>query len=234
MTNNRITPQFTPDCTKGETAFGWFWLLVHMFVLPLLFAVLMPEEDSAMTVNYMYYGISTAMVLLVFLKLLRREFDHLLDRLWHCIKTFFAAYFFWYAMSLALAGIMTALGIEATPPNDQAIDVLAQENFGGVMAISVIAAPIVEEVLFRGILFQSIRKRSRVWAYIASLAVFGVYHTWQFALLYQAPIYLLYSLQYIPITFALTWSYERSGSLWTAIFFHATNNYLAMQLVQMM
>ena len=111
---------------------------------------------------------------------------------------------------------------------------MAQENFGGVLVISVIAAPIVEEVLFRGILFQSIRKRSRVWAYIASLAMFGLYHTWQFALLYQDPMYLLFSLQYIPITFALTWSYERSGSLWTAIFFHATNNYLAMQITQMM
>ena len=62
MTTNRIFPQFTPDHTKGEAAFGWFWLLVHMFVLPLLFAVLMPEEDSAMTVNYVYYGVSTAVV----------------------------------------------------------------------------------------------------------------------------------------------------------------------------
>ena len=236
MTTNRISPQFTPDHTKGEAAFGWFWLLVHMFVLPLLFAVVMPEAsaEDPLTVNYVYYGVSTAAVMLVFLKLLRREFDHLLDRFWHCFRTFFAAYCFWYAMSLLMAAIMTALGIEATPPNDQAVDVLARENFGGVLVISVIAAPIVEEVLFRGILFQSIRKRSRVWAYIASLAMFGLYHTWQFALLYQDPMYLLFSLQYIPITFVLTWSYERSGSLWTAIFFHATNNYLAMQITQMM
>ena len=236
MTTNRITPQFTPDCTKGEAAFGWFWLLVHMFVLPLLFAVVMPEvsAEAPLTINYLYYGISMAVVFPVFLKLLRREFDHLLDRLWHCIKTFLAGYFLWYALGMIMSAIMTALGIDATPPNDQAIDVLAQENFGGVLAISVIAAPIVEEVLFRGVLFQSIRKRSRVGAYLASLAMFGLYHTWQFALLYQDPVYLLYSLQYIPITFALTWSYEKSGSLWTAIFFHASNNYLAMQLVQMM
>lgn len=236
MTTNRITPQFTPDHTKGEAVFGWFWLPMHMFVLPLLFAVILPEvsAEAPLTINYLYYGISMAAVFLVFLKLLRREFNHLLDRLGHCIATFFAAYFFWYALSMIMAGIMTALGIEATPPNDQAVDVLARENFGGVLAISVIAAPIVEEVLFRGILFQSIRKHSRVWAYIASLAVFGLYHTWQFALLYQDPVYLLYSLQYIPITFALTWSYEKSGSLWTTIFVHATNNYLAMQLTQMM
>ena len=236
MTTNRISPRFTPDHTKGEAAFGWFWLMVHMFVLPLLFAVVMPETsaEDPLTVNYLYYGISMAVVFLVFLKLLRREFDHLLDRFFHCIVTFFGAYFLWYALSMVMSGIMTALDITATPPNDQAVDILAQENFGGVLAISVIAAPIVEEVLFRGVLFQSIRKRSRVWAYIASLGMFGLYHTWQFALLYQDPVYLLYSLQYIPITFALTWCYEKSGSLWTAIFFHASNNYLAMQITQMM
>ncbi|MBQ3258425.1 MAG: CPBP family intramembrane metalloprotease [Oscillospiraceae bacterium] len=234
MTNNRITPQFTPDHTKGEAAFGWFWLMVHMFVLPLLFAVILPEADSALTVNYLYYGVSMAVVLLVFLRMLRREFDHLLDRFLHCIASFFAAYFFWYSLSLIMAGIMGALGITATPPNDQAVDTLAKENFGGVLAISVIFAPIVEEVLFRGVLFQSIRRHSRVWAYIASLAVFGIYHTWQFAVVYQDPVYLLYSLQYIPITFALTWSYEKSGSLWVPIFFHASNNYLAMQIAQMM
>ena len=105
MTTNRIFPQFTPDHTKGEAAFGWFWLLVHMFVLPLLFAVVMPEAsaEDPLTVNYVYYGVSTAAVMLVFLKLLRREFDHLLDRFWHCFRTFFAAYCFWYAISRLMA-----------------------------------------------------------------------------------------------------------------------------------
>ncbi len=237
MTTNRITPQFTPDCTKGETIFGWFWLLVHMFALPLLLTVLLPlfpAENAGLTTNIAYYGLSLTVVMLVFLKLLRREFDHLLDRLGHCVKTFFVAYFFWYTLSMIMAGLMGMFGIEATPPNDQAADTLAQEGFNIVLVISVIAAPILEEVLFRGILFQSIRKHSRLWAYVASLAVFGLYHTWQFALLYQDPVYLLYSLQYIPITFALTWSYEQSGSLWVPIFLHASNNFLAMQITQMM
>ena len=90
MMTNRISPEFTPDHTKGEGAFGWFWLLAHMFVLPLLFAVVMPvtAAEDPLAVNYLYYGISMAVVFLVFLKLLRREFDHLLDRFLHCIITF--------------------------------------------------------------------------------------------------------------------------------------------------
>ena len=101
MTTNRIFPQFTPDHTKGEAAFGWFWLLVHMFVLPLLFAVVMPEAsaEDPLTVNYVYYGVSTAAVMLVFLKLLRREFDHLLDRFFRCVGGIFISDFLWYALS---------------------------------------------------------------------------------------------------------------------------------------
>ena len=166
------------------------------------------------------------------MKLLRREFDHLLDRPMLCLRSLLGGYLRWYGLGVIMTLIMTALQIEGTPPNDQAVDLLADQGYNVMLVISVIAAPILEEVLFRGILFQSIRKKSRLWAYIASLAVFGLYHTWQFAVIYQDPIYLLYSLQYIPITLAITWSYEHSGSLWTAIFFHASNNYLAMSLMQ--
>ena len=233
MTNNRLIPQFTPDCTKKEVGIGLFWLVMHMFVCPLLLSFL-PEDSDPISVNALYYGVSLAVTLSFGMKLLRREFDHFLDRAFHCVKSFFAAYLFWYAMSLAMVAVLTALELSQDLPNDIAMDALAQENFRVTLTISVIAAPILEEILFRGILFQSIRKHSRLWAYVASIALFGLYHVWQFAYIYQDWTYLLYALQYIPITLALTWSYEHSGSLWVPIFFHASNNYMAMQILQMM
>ena len=236
MNNNRLIPGFTPDCTKGESIFGLIWLAVHMFVLPLLLGVLMPmfPEVSELTMNAGYYALSLVVVMCAFLKLLRREFDHLLDRFPHCVLTVFSGFFLWYALGMVMTGIMTALNIEGTPPNDEYIDTLAGEGYNLMLMLSVIVAPIVEEVLFRGVLFQTIRKRSRIGAYAASLLLFGLYHTWQYALVYQDPVYLLYTLQYIPITFALTWSYERSGSLWVPMAIHAGNNYLAMAVMQMM
>ena len=233
MTNNRFNPHFTPDLTKPELVIGLIWLVMHMFVLPLLTSLVVVwfPTMGEITLNAMYYGLSLAVVMIFGFKMLRREFDHLADRILLCVKTLFMGYFIWYTLALVMSIIMSALELDATPPNDQAVDILAEQGYNTMLVISVIAAPILEEVLFRGVLFQSIRKKSRLWAYVASLAVFGLYHTWQFAVLYQDPMYLLYSLQYIPITLAITWSYERSGSLWTAIFFHASNNYLAMSLL---
>lgn len=237
MTENRFDPQFTPDCTKTEAILGWLWLMIHMFALPLLLPVLQTyvfTDLTAVQANGLYYGCSLAVVAAFGMRMLRREFDHFMDRPFHCLKGFFAAYFLWYTLSFLLTGLMMAIGWDVTTPNDQAVDQLARESFQITMVISVIAAPILEEILFRGIVFQSIRKKNRKLAYAASLLLFGLYHVWQFALAEQDITYLLHIVQYLPITFALTWCYEYTGSLWTPIFFHASNNYLAMRLLQAM
>ena len=99
-------------------------------------------------------------------------------------------------------------------------------------AIGIFLAPIVEEVVFRGVVFQSLRKKSRLLAYGVSVGLFCLYHVWQYAVAYQDPVMLLYALEYIPITLAITWSYERSGSLWTAIAFHAANNLMNFMVIE--
>ena len=54
---------------------------------------------------------------------------------------------------------------------------IAGGNAFGTFIIAVIAAPVVEEILFRGIVLRSIRKFSPVWASILiSSILFGVYH----------------------------------------------------------
>lgn len=231
MTNNLIQPQFTPDCTRWETIFGWVYLPVHVILLPLLLPVLqyyLLPNLSKLGGNALYYGFSLAVVFVVFWKLLRREFDHFLDRPFQCLYAILLGYGIWYALIMVLGELMMSFGIQNTTPNEQAVDALVAESFNITMVISVIAAPILEEVLFRGIAFQSVRKRSRVAAYLTSMVLFSLYHVWQYAFLYQDVTYLLYAVLYLPITFAITWSYECSGSLWTAIFFHASNNYIAM------
>ena len=65
-----------------------------------------------------------------------------------------------------------------------------------------------------------------------SVGLFCLYHVWQYAVAYQDPVMLLYALEYIPITLAITWSYERSGSLWTAIAFHAANNLMNFMVIE--
>ena len=75
MTNPRFNPQFNPDCTKIETIIGWIWLVIHMFVLPLLLPAIQTQFFPSMTpiqANALYYGFSLAVVTVFGIKMLRR------------------------------------------------------------------------------------------------------------------------------------------------------------------
>ena len=133
---------------------------------------------------------------------------------------------------LVLSLILEQLSISTETPNDATIQLMAADNFRMMKAIGIFLAPIMEEVVFRGVVFQSLRKKSRLLAYGVSVGLFCLYHVWQYAVAYQDPVMLLYALEYIPITLAITWSYERSGSLWTAIAFHAANNLMNFMVIE--
>lgn len=232
----RSAKTFTPDLTKGETIAGWVYLPIHILVLPVLVPLLplfLPFlKISEARLNGCYYLIGILVAAVCFRKLLRREFDHLCDAPMSFVYGLIAGYMLWYVLSYFAQAGFTALGwFEEMNPNDSALDALGKQDFRVMKAVTVFAAPFLEEILFRGVVFQSLRKKSRILAYVISITVFSAYHVWQYVLI--DPGMLLYIFQYVPITFALTWSYERSGTLWTPIALHMFNNYLAFAFMQM-
>jgi uncharacterized protein len=81
-------------------------------------------------------------------------------------------------------------------------------------------APVTEETFFRGFVFAGLRKRWGFWAgAIVSALIFGVVHagTGPAAIPFLAVL-----------GGAFAYAYERSGSLWPAVFAHAINNMLAI------
>ena len=91
--------------------------------------------------------------------------------------------------------------------------------------------PLVEESLFRGVVFGSLYRKSRLLAYVGSVGLFCVYHIWQFAAAYGDPALLLYAVQYLPVSIALCWLYERTGSVWSPIFLHMLLNGLSVMTI---
>ena len=94
------------------------------------------------------------------------------------------------------------------------------------VAIVVVLMPIVEEVLFRGLLFGALRGYSRPLAWAASVLAYCLYCVWQFVFSSVGidPRYLLLALQYVPMAAALTWCYDRGGSVWSAVLLHMAVN----------
>ena len=76
--------------------------------------------------------------------------------------------------------------------------------------------------LFRGAIFGSLRKVNRVLAYTASVLLFSVYHVWGYAL--TDPIYWIYVIQYIPVSWLLCRCYEKTNTIWGSILLHMLIN----------
>lgn len=235
---NRTAKDFVPELTRLETVVGWVYMPIHVFLLPILigmFQTLYPSgEISDITANMIYYAIGLVVIVIFFGKMLRREFDNLLDNFRHCVYGLCAGWCVWYVLTILFQVILMLLDLELANPNNETITAIAGKDFNKMMAIAVIGAPLIEEPIFRGVIFQSLRKRGRALAYVVSITLFSLYHVWQYALVDMDPLILLYALQYVPITLAITWSYERSGSLWTPMIFHALNNYTSFMAIEML
>lgn len=133
---------------------------------------------------------------------------------------------FWILVGLSLANkyVLSLLGVG--PDQNPIVDVLDSQMKGalrywvaaGVAFTAVVMAPIAEEVLFRGLLYNFLRRHLDRWtAACASALLFSFVHG---VLADQWALFVLGLL--------LTWVYERTGRLLPGVILHATNNGVAI------
>ncbi len=233
MKNNFKSPM-----QKSERILGGIYLLAHMFLLPWLlvyvYTNVLRHMDVVITspnLNLIYYMISFAFVLIFLFRFLKTSFSDLLDNLLGSLQAVILAYLFNYIfitlVSILLANVLKVV----TNPNSQEIINQTKLDPNVMIVVAVLLVPIVEETLFRGVLFGSIRRKNRVLAYIVTALVFSVYHLWQFFVGgFEWPM-LLYLLQYLPASLALCWCYERSGSIWAPVVLHAAINLISIKVI---
>ena len=113
---------------------------------------------------------------------------------------------------------------ETCPPKASTLEKILSTNNpspGLFIFAAVIIAPLVEEIFFRGFLFAGLKKRfSWPKAMFISSGLFALLHLRPLA---APPIFIL------GVVFA--YLYQRSGSIWPAIFIHALVNSLAVMWV---
>lgn len=215
---------FADLLSRSQSRIGWCYLPIHIVALPFILSAFAEFSETPLSegqVNLIYYAISLAFVMIFLGKFLRRSFDVLCDRLLFCILSMVSGVVVYYALSyLAALVLLLAEGGLPENPNNAAITEVAAKDFGIMRAISIFVAPLVEETLFRGVAYGTLRKYSRFSAYVISIALFCAYHVWQYVYVTQDWTLLIYAVQYIPAGFVLARIYERSGSIWPGIFFH--------------
>lgn len=230
--NREPTTEFESRMSRGESLAALLYLPVHILALPQLLAWIMLRgwvgEAGA---NLLCYALGFIYMLAFEGRFLRREFDPLCDRPGRCLLEICVSYGLMLGLNLCVNGLLTLL-LPAENPNNAAIMDMAGMEMGKISAMAVFLAPVVEELMFRGGVFGVLRRKNRVLAYAASMLLFSVYHVWGYAM--AEPLYWLFIIQYLPISWLLCRCYERTGTIWTSIFLHMLVNGISLKPLSML
>lgn len=228
----RATGAFRFPMSKTELLPGAIYIPVHIIVLdflvPLAVRAISPGTSPLWT-NLIYFAISLAFILAVMHRFLATSIRDLLECRFDALTAIVVGYFAYYIMRWLLSLIFWLAGWSAFPAVE---GILSQVrlNSGVFPVVSIILAPIVEEVLFRGVAFGGLRKKSRIAAYIVSFLVYGFYRVWGNIFTGFGWGLLIDFTYYLPASLALCWCYEKSGSVWGPILLHMLINLLSISI----
>lgn len=231
--------RFTSVMTRRERLAALVYLPIHFAVMPFAASLLFIKFYGSLTlstVTFGYYALGTVLMLLFEFRFLRREFDTLCDRPLRCVYTVFIGYGLMLVLNMFVMNLLylvigdAAETMSLDNPNNSAVFGLLDEQYGITAATTIFLAPILEEILFRGGLFGTLRHRNRAAAYIVTVLLFSLYHVWQSAFVDWRS--LLFIVQYIPVSCVLCWAYERTDTIWTPIFLHMFINFMSIQAVE--
>lgn len=227
MTQRRWRPQLTRDeQRKGYAFFALYFLVFPVLKMGVeslfdrLFGLYLSEAMS----SAVYYYIMAVLTMVVFWGFLKNA--ALIFR--ECPRENLFAMTTGLAGGAALQLLTLLLPWPLENPNCQSWAQQYSYSYGATILIVVLLMPAIEEVLFRGLVFGSLRRRSRALAWVVSVGLFMLYSVWTFAVAYGDARYLLLAFQYLPMALALTWCYDRGGSIWSAVALHAAFDAIAL------
>ena len=221
-----------PQMTASERKRGWVFFALYLLVFPYLNAwaqraLLGDAEIPAAEANVAYYALLFALALLVFWSFLRHGFSLLADWL---PENCFA-----FVTGLAGAGVLHLLVSRLPCPVENPIPMQYLQEYqlspAATTVLLVVLMPLIEETLFRGLLFGTLRRESRALAYAVTVLVYALSCVWRY-MFQPAGVdlrYLLLAAEYLPMSLALCWCYDNGGSIWSAVGLHMVLN--AAQLI---
>ena len=226
--------------SRKELIAGGIYLPIHMLFMQLVLALLFLFVDhffqltpTPMGMNLAFQLVACLYLTLFMFQYLRQSWARFLEGGISGLWVILQGYGMRLILSLPIAIPIALLFPELANPNNDMVMELVFENFWLSFILIVLLAPMVEELMFRGVLFAPLLKYSRVLAYSVSSLSFGFLHILGPLFLDYSPFLFVTMLLYIPHGIALCWVYEKTGSIWPAIFLHALNNLLAMLFTQL-
>ena len=213
--------------TKAEQLRGGVYLLLSMFLLPTLFpycvCLLLPDIDDT-TLNFLYFTTNFLCVVGILWKFLRASLEQLGQRPVRLFVSVFLGLMSYFTLNYFVSVLIFQLRPDFFNVNDSSIAALAQQNYTLMAAGAVLLVPLVEECLYRGVIFSIFSGKRIALAYAVSTLLFSMVHVLSYVGHYDAVTLLLCAVQYIPAGICLAWTYQKADNIFAPILVHAMFN----------
>ena len=224
-----------PGLSKAEQIAGFCYLPVYVALLALgigYLAGLLKLELTDLQHNICWFVLNSIFVWIIFHNFLLRSFRNI--RFWEFVQALILGFVLYYAGNFLFSLAVGWLGLEIGSYNDQTVLSLFEENRIVMILCGVVLAPMVEETLVRGLVFGTVRRKSRIAAYIVSILLFAAIHVWQYIPTEGIGPVALAALPYLPAGIALGWTYEKADTVWAPIVLHAVINAISFGIMSIL
>ncbi len=227
--------KFSVSMTDKERLFSLAYLLLQLFCLPTLVALgnrLLPTPLSETQINLVYFALNFICVALICRQFLWQSLKLACNGPFAVLKYAFLG-FILYQIGTYLIGIATLwIMPDFTNVNDQAIFTMSRDHFALVAAGLVLFVPVVEETLYRGLVFRLLYERSKLLGYLLSTVIFACIHVFGYLGSYSPALLALCFVQYIPAGLCLAWVYVKADNIFAPILLHITINQIGVSAMR--
>lgn len=213
--------------TQQETIWGWFYLVVQLFVLPTLlqFAnAMLSWKLTASELRFTLYLLNFLTVLWIFRNYLGKNVDQTRQHPAYFFQAVILGLVAYSACGFALEWVMRLIFPNFSNAGESSIAALAKNGYYLTFIGTVIFVPLAEECFYRGLIFRGLYGKSPWAAYIISIAVFAAVHIIEHIGSYSPLSLLLTFLRYLPAGLCLAWAYAKSDSIFAPILIRALIN----------
>ena len=221
----------SPKLTPNEFVIGFIYYILQLLIIPALLMVgnmLLPKPVSEAGINFAFFAVNFAAVILIFRKFLRMQLRIAVAQPWRTLRFAGIGLIIYFLGTSAVTAIAAWIHPEFANINDQSIQVMMAQNFGIMVIGTVLLVPLAEETFYRGLIFRQLFDRSPVLAYLVSMVTFSIVHIAGYVGMTDGLTLVLCFFQYLPAGFALAWCYYRTGSIFTSVLLHMTVNQIGM------
>ena len=218
---------------RKEKTLGIIWLVIQLFLGYLMGLAngLLPDPLKGSTLTFVTYLVNFLVIVCIFSRFLRDSLAAAWRGLWEFAQAVILGFVFYFACDWLLDKAFSYLLPSYTPLLDTSISALSGGNRYLMIIGVVILAPVIEESLYRGLIFRNLLRKKKVLAYILSILAFAAVHVLGHIGAQDVAALVLCFLRYLPAGLCLAWTYAKADNVLAPIVVHAIVNAISIGLV---